>query len=371
MRLNHLLFITIALLSFSSLTNAAKFTNAEHSYASLLVSEDYDSLAMVSRYIVRDGNKNTDFLDLVAEVLWLNASKDLGKETNGKSAAGKLSKLIEVFEEAELSRYKTMLTQLLKQSNNKKIISYLKDALDELDKKDTKQYVVGTISIKQVKEALRKKINADKNKRTAEIFLLIKRIDRMNNIYNALGVPDKVNLGNGLGRGKKRTYLQAVYNGLGSIQFRIGKKIDKKQSGPLVAYLKVGILESDKVSSKVLKSLRQLIFNANAVDLRTAARHLYHNKIKNEAVLDLLAERILLSASTKTEDWAYIDSIAWLCEVIRVSGNTRYRNTMLKLEETAVNKKLKKYAVSALKELLDEGKPQFTKWKSKPKKNSK
>lgn len=358
MRVNRI--IVAGLYFWSCLNYAAPFNDQEHAYASLLIKQDVDMIAMAAKHLTRDENKNFELLDLAAEVLVLNVDK-VGENTGKGSQAAKLSELIEFFEDAELPRYRTVLKHIFDSSSNKTIKNAAEDALDDLKKKEVEQFIPGSLQMEKIKQQLFERVKTDKVKRTADGFMTTKRKINMSSIFDKLGAPDNVSIGHGLGRGKERTYLVAEYNGLGSIVFRIGKMYKKKPTGPLVAYVKINMVGS--VSDKIMAELQDLAFNKPVAELRQAARHMYHNKLNNEMVLDLLAERILYSVEetdiSSDDEWTHIDTIAWLCEVIRVSKNSRYRDTMRFLQKNSKESKLRSYAKDALKDFVGENQVQY------------
>lgn len=92
--------------------------------------------------------------------------------------------------------------------------------------------------------------------------------------------------------------------------------------------------------------------------IKQASRQIFDTSEDNQVVLDHLAEILLQkSPNAPTSD---IDTLSWAAKALGKSGNPRYRDTLSTVAKSG-NKKLAKYANSALDDLSDSNVPQYKK----------
>ncbi|MEM1144510.1 MAG: hypothetical protein AAGI88_18165 [Pseudomonadota bacterium] len=86
----------------------------------------------------------------------------------------------------------------------------------------------------------------------------------------------------------------------------------------------------------------------DAAELRAAARGTIAGHVKSTTVLDPLAETMLQNAA-KGGEWA--DAVAWGARALGESRNSRYANVLSELSSKKTDKKIRKYAKKALKQV--------------------
>jgi len=95
------------------------------------------------------------------------------------------------------------------------------------------------------------------------------------------------------------------------------------------------------------------------VSIKQAAQSIYNTGEKDPEVLDVAAEVLLQRYPTAGR--SDIDTLAWLCRALGNSGNGRYHATLKEVVDSSTDKKLRKYASNALKEVGDSGQQQYVK----------
>jgi len=84
---------------------------------------------------------------------------------------------------------------------------------------------------------------------------------------------------------------------------------------------------------------------------RNAARAVYRSHPREARLLQVVNEELLRGFERNLEDSQHVDAMAWMCNVLGVCGQTRYRSTLEKVSNEASNRKIKKYAEKNLERL--------------------
>ncbi len=95
------------------------------------------------------------------------------------------------------------------------------------------------------------------------------------------------------------------------------------------------------------------IVGGNNTSLRKAAQDIYNAKLTERVVLDVLAEKVLLSLSYNNTDSLTRDAVAWACKALGRSGDIRYKNVLNIVKDQTKHSKIKKYAELSLKMMSD------------------
>ncbi len=114
--------------------------------------------------------------------------------------------------------------------------------------------------------------------------------------------------------------------------------------------------ESTKVTYSRERSIpdeyRELINNvrsSNSKVKRNAAKTIYKKKVKHPVVYGVVEEELLAGYRIKQRDKNHIDAMAWLCNILGATKDSRYRATLKKVSSLRTNRKLQRYAAKNLK----------------------
>lgn len=160
-------------------------------------------------------------------------------------------------------------------------------------------------------------------------------------VHRRLGPPDKSEepqLPSFLSQRQPR--FEEHYEGLGVIQY-LGRQ-------PIAHVLEVRPEFSAGSEDARAFLLRQLSSGVPG-DVIAASRHIVNSKIRDGDVLDLAADE--LAAGYLTEDRAVAESMAWLARALGSSGDARYREILLKVQNEARTRAITRHARRALAEL--------------------
>ncbi|MFH2043813.1 MAG: FlgO family outer membrane protein [Pseudomonadota bacterium] len=111
---------------------------------------------------------------------------------------------------------------------------------------------------------------------------------------------------------------------------------------------------SRKSSSKKGESpgdVESMLKSSNLEDKEAAAKivaKLYRN---DQRILDIVNDELLKGYNGPSSDRHFVNSMAWLCNALGASGNSKYRSTLDTVSRNAPNRKLKKYAKKNLRRL--------------------
>jgi len=73
---------------------------------------------------------------------------------------------------------------------------------------------------------------------------------------------------------------------------------------------------------------------------------------KNDSkLLDIVNDELLKGYNGNSNDKNFVEAMAWLCNALGASGQSRYASTLEKVSQEAENRKLKKYAIKNLRHL--------------------
>ncbi|MBU1053111.1 MAG: hypothetical protein KKC46_04680 [Proteobacteria bacterium] len=97
--------------------------------------------------------------------------------------------------------------------------------------------------------------------------------------------------------------------------------------------------------------VESMLKSSNLKDKEAAAKivaKLYRN---DQRILDIVNEELLRGYNSSSNDRYFVNSMAWLCNALGASGNSKYRSTLETVSNNAPNRKLKKYAKKNLRRL--------------------
>ncbi len=103
-------------------------------------------------------------------------------------------------------------------------------------------------------------------------------------------------------------------------------------------------------SPEVKKYIRMLQ-SSNTKDQRYAAKKIIRSYSSNRVLLDVVNRELLKGYRQKSGDRHHVDVMSWFCKVLGASRQSRYADTLSKVAESDVNRKLKKYAAKNLRRL--------------------
>jgi len=82
-----------------------------------------------------------------------------------------------------------------------------------------------------------------------------------------------------------------------------------------------------------------------------AAKKITRNKVRDPAVFDVVEQVLLEMYNQKTRDRHHTDTVAWLCRALGSSRMAEYKGTLTMIAKSKANRKIRKYAKVALKEI--------------------
>lgn len=99
------------------------------------------------------------------------------------------------------------------------------------------------------------------------------------------------------------------------------------------------------------KRYAAMFASASSVDIRNAAKNLYHH-YRDSAYMASAAEQCLLqNYNNKAADNIHSDAMAWLCKALASTGDQRFAATLGTVAETASSRKIRRYAEKSLSQL--------------------
>lgn len=105
-----------------------------------------------------------------------------------------------------------------------------------------------------------------------------------------------------------------------------------------------------KVDTEVSRYLKMLN-SGNPRDQRYAAKKICRSYTSNQILLKAAEQELLKGYAIKSRDSHHIDAMAWLCNVLGRSKESRYAATLRRVAQQSPNAKLKKYADKNLRML--------------------
>ena len=98
-----------------------------------------------------------------------------------------------------------------------------------------------------------------------------------------------------------------------------------------------------KADPEVSRYLKMLT-SGNPRDQRYAAKKICRSYASNEILLKAAEQELIKGYSIKSRDSYHIDAMAWLCNLLGRSGDSRYAATLRQVAQQSSNDKLQKYA---------------------------
>lgn len=102
--------------------------------------------------------------------------------------------------------------------------------------------------------------------------------------------------------------------------------------------------ETTEALSSADQGLMDDLASGAAVRIRTAAKYLYRGRYESPVVMDRAAEVLLEKYNEACRDAMHVDSMAWICKALWVSGEEKYLPSLRTVESQATSPKLRKYA---------------------------
>ena len=95
----------------------------------------------------------------------------------------------------------------------------------------------------------------------------------------------------------------------------------------------------------------RMLQSSSAKDQRYAAKKICKSYLHNRTLLDAVNKQLLRNYQKSDIDRRHIDAMAWFCNVLGRSKQSRYTSTLEKVANSDANRKLKKYASKNLRYL--------------------
>jgi len=112
----------------------------------------------------------------------------------------------------------------------------------------------------------------------------------------------------------------------------------------------VSAVKQPQYPPEVKKYIRMLQ-SARAKDQRYAAKKICRSYLHNRTLLDEVNRQLLKGYKKSSSDRHHTDAMAWFCNVLGRSKQSRYSTTLEKVANSDTNRKLKKYAAKNLRYL--------------------
>lgn len=304
--------------------------------AALFVSEDPVNIRLAAKILEDETNPNIALTDLAALILYRNYQANDEVTTDANAWILKALKI------SAHKRYLSLLSMISANTENEKLSKYLDETIDSLRQGD------------EVDPSSITKLNYDAIKVEVEQTLAVEpfpysHIDTVNKgdtvkvIYEKLGYP--TNISNYV-YGKRIPFAGTVkvedtelfYAGSGSVRLR-------SLEGDQLAFRTI----PEKAAAIPTEGLADLLEAASGQRAVIIAKQLNRSKDYSIDLVDAAANKIWMEKAS--EDRYMVDAIAWLCKYIGASSNGRYTRFIENLVNTTENKKILKYAKSALKGL--------------------
>ena len=101
--------------------------------------------------------------------------------------------------------------------------------------------------------------------------------------------------------------------------------------------------------SPVEKQFVEMMQSGDLRQLKQAAKSAHSRGTTNTEVLDVAAEALLVIYPNAIDN--QIDTLAWVCNLLGQSRNSRYHQALSAVAEDGYHKKLRKYAAKAAKQV--------------------
>ncbi len=93
--------------------------------------------------------------------------------------------------------------------------------------------------------------------------------------------------------------------------------------------------------------LVQLLDSGSRLDRVKGAKLVYHNKIQNDKIFDLVEKQLLNGYEKNNNNPEQVDELSWYCKALSTSGNAKYLEALKTVGLHAPSDKVKKYAQQA------------------------
>jgi hypothetical protein len=84
---------------------------------------------------------------------------------------------------------------------------------------------------------------------------------------------------------------------------------------------------------------------------KEAARAITESSFREPRLYEVVQEELLSGVQENSVESEHVDTMSWLCKALAASGDTRYRETLVKVASVAVDGKLRKYAQQSIEVL--------------------
>jgi hypothetical protein len=325
--------------------------NERYTYYSLLSSEDSGLLRLGARTLMNNEIFDQTMLDVVAERLWQNP---LGKKAAADVDA--MAWLAKVLGASGNPRYREMLQTMRAQPHHAKFHKYLDEALKGLGTATaTESYQPGTVDLLDLAVQLEHVRAADAATLRDANAALPSRGESLDAIYQRFGLPDYVNdsvirTGWGIPGGFKLSAMDVYY--YNRFTLRMEYNHSGKDRGWRLTHYSPELTHGPFALGAESNYLAHGLMVSNSKMLQSIAIELDKNRIVPREILDVVAERLLLSA--ETEDDVEVDGLSRLCRVLGRSRDLRYADVLDDVAKRAQDGDLEDYAASFRKNLIRE-----------------
>ncbi|MGH1441341.1 MAG: hypothetical protein ACRBBR_14590 [Cellvibrionaceae bacterium] len=329
--------LVILLLLAKSQFTFAEFQGKDHMIASLLISEDPMEQKVGGKILEEIINPNVGLTDLAALRLSQNFQK------TDKYTVDSNAWIIKALKQSKNKRYSTLLGDIRSQTDIEKLHKYLDDAIPYLTQGDSNDVDLTSINYTEAVNEI--------NERLAKQPFNYGHIDSVKkgmkavDVYKQLGYPSNVSYYVHTKRipfvGRVRLQdTELIYEGSGAVRLR------SEGGGQVVHSIK-----PDAAPTLAPDEIDSVLMSANGTRAVLIAKQLYRNKDYSQKLLDTAGNKIWLEKDNNNAKM--VDAVAWLCKYIGASKNARYYSFIESLITSTENRKIIKYAKSALSMLPD------------------
>jgi hypothetical protein len=352
-------------------------TGREYAETILLLSDKEADVRFGIKSLHKKDMIEPSSLDLLAEIASAGCS---GKrkvnpdtlawtaKTIGKSGQGRYAPLIDdclakAWESAkEMAKDKSKVKET-------SLIRYLTEAQTALaGSPRSNPFKGGEMNLDNVHDELKKNCKVVPASLASTQFAGVASGQRMDEVYNWLGTPDKVGA-MAEPRGKVGFMFVKVglsddrivfsYPGLGEVRFGY----DKSTKDWVVANASSSQGLHWLAKDGRFVTMNEAITDGEKEDLRLVVKRLSRQiEPINEDILDRIADRIYLSQ--KENDGKMADALAHLCKLLGKSRNGKYKQLLREVSEKAAHGKLRKHAALAANSLPDSSEAMYEARKS-------
>jgi len=82
-----------------------------------------------------------------------------------------------------------------------------------------------------------------------------------------------------------------------------------------------------------------------------AARRIYRKRLKHPAIFETAAQELQKGYRVNLADNAHIDAMAWMCNLLGMSGEAGYRPILVEVAQESPNRKIRKHALRSMRQL--------------------